>query len=359
MDYRAHGGKGNSQDVADFIEREFLSEEPEPASLEIAKEFINDFCVAEYGSPADFSDLEKVGIAYTTVTDEEIPIQVNADLVHYRIERYLDGQFLERRQYESLDELIQNELAELDFDDLISVSDAELESIGATPEQGSDDYRLLSRLKADCDYFLGAGGRAEKHLWAGNVREQIAKMRELYAALPDEPEWLTMEDIDRYAQRMEPPYEVVVYHHFENGVDERLDYQTLAEAEQAAQKYVAGTMEGEDGFAYDGAGIYDFNENAEWLRRSTGTSPMNGPSSRRRLPQRNCKPARSRTFYSLKKKNRLRCRKSAPAVSALPSPLCTRRSPGISAMISTSPTTPWATAPPARNTRPMLPPSAP
>ena len=381
MDYRAHGGKGNSQDVADFIEREFLSEEPEPASLEIAKEFINDFCEAEYGSPADFSDLEKVGIAYTTVTDEEIPIQVNADLVHYRIERYLDGQFLERRQYESLDELIQNELAELDFDQLTSVDQdyfngkyppdiepyifcewsespvfedgkrygirefdtlmkqadeeqvagakAALEKYGtwqawyesddpenarflgydkvkftvvmpdgttyterqdigdgdggvldflaqypkyqdilpllqqSTPPQ--NDYMLLSRLKADCDYFLGAGGRAEKHLWAGNVREQIAKMRELYAALPDEPEWLTMEDIDRYAQRMEPPYEVVVYHHFENGVDERLDYQTLAEAEQAAQKYVAGTMEGEDGFAYDGAGIYDLQEN-RWLR---------------------------------------------------------------------------------------------
>ena len=265
MDYRAHGGKGDSQDVADFIERGFLSEETEPASLEIAKEFINDFCEAEYGSPADFSDLEKVGIAYTTVTDEEIPIQVNADLVHYRIERYLDGQFLERRQYESLDELIQNELAELDFDDLISVSDAELESIGATPEQDSDDYRLLSRLKDDCDYFLGAGGRAEKHLWAGNVRDQIAKMRELYDALPEKPEWLTMEDIDHYAQRMEPPFEVVVYHHFENGFDERLDYQTLAEAEQAAQKYVAGTMEGEDGFAYDGAGIYDLQEN-RWLR---------------------------------------------------------------------------------------------
>ena len=265
MDYRAHGGKGDSQDVADFIERGFLSEEPELASLEIAKEFINDFCVAEYGSPADFSDLEKVGIAYTTVTDEEIPIQVNADLVHYRMERYLDGQFLERRQYESLDELIQNELAELDFDDLISVSDEELESIGATPEQGSDDYRLLSRLKADCEYFLGAGGRAEKHLWAGNVREQIAKMRELYAALPEKPEWLTQEDIDHYAQRMEPPYEVVVYHHLENGFDERLDYQTLAEAEQAAQKYVAGTMEGEDSFAYDGAGIYDLYER-KWLR---------------------------------------------------------------------------------------------
>ena len=142
---------------------------------------------------------------------------------------------------------------------------AEEPAAEAMPSGHGDEYRLLGRLKADCDYFLGTGGRAEKHLWAGNVREQIAKMRELYAALPEKPEWLTPEDIDRYAQRMEPPYEVAVYHHFENGFDERLDYQTLAEAEQAAQQYVAGTMEGEDGFAYDGAGIYDLNER-RWLR---------------------------------------------------------------------------------------------
>ena len=142
---------------------------------------------------------------------------------------------------------------------------AEEPAAEAMPSGHGDEYRLLGRLKADCDYFLGTGGRAEKHLWAGNVREQIAKMRELYAALPEKPEWLTPEDIDRYAQRMEPSFEVVVYHRFENGFDERLDYQTLAEAEQAAQKYVAGTMEGEDGFAYDGAGIYDLNER-RWLR---------------------------------------------------------------------------------------------
>ena len=132
-------------------------------------------------------------------------------------------------------------------------------------EVAEGSYQLLSRLKADCDYFLGAGGRAEKHLWTGNVDGQIAKMWELYAALPEKPEWLTMEDIDRYAQRMEPFYEVVVYHHFENGFDERMDYQTLDEAERVAQKYVAGTMEGEDGFAYDGAGVYDLQEN-RWLR---------------------------------------------------------------------------------------------
>ena len=125
---------------------------------------------------------------------------------------------------------------------------------------------LLSRLKADCDYFLGSGGRAGKSTCGPEMCESRSqKCGELYNALPDEPEWLTMEDIDHYAQRMEPPYEVVVYHHFENGFDERLDYQTLAEAEQAAQKYVAGTMEGEDGFAYDGAGIYDLQED-RWLR---------------------------------------------------------------------------------------------
>lgn len=120
----------------------------------------------------------------------------------------------------------------------------------------SGDYVLLDRLRADCDYFLGAGGRSEKHLWAGNVHAQIKKMRELYDALPKKPEWLTAEAIDRYAAQMAAPYQVAAYHHFENGFDDKLDYQTLEEAEAAAQGYVAGTME-EDGFAYDGAAVYD------------------------------------------------------------------------------------------------------
>ena len=120
----------------------------------------------------------------------------------------------------------------------------------------SGDYVLLDRLRADCDYFLGAGGRSEKHLWAGSVYAQIKKMRELYDALPEKPEWLTTEAIDRYAAQMAAPYQVAAYHHIENGFDDKLDYQTLEEAEAAAQGYVAGTME-EDGFAYDGAAVYD------------------------------------------------------------------------------------------------------
>ena len=126
-------------------------------------------------------------------------------------------------------------------------------------EDHGTDYRLLGRLRADCDYFLGAGQKNEKHLWAGSVHAQIAKMRELYEALPEKPEWLTPEAIDSYAERMAPPYQVVVYHQLENGFDERQEYQTREEAEKAAQGYVNGTME-PDGFAYDGAAIYDLQQ---------------------------------------------------------------------------------------------------
>lgn len=101
-------------------------EEQEPA-LEQAKSLINDFCQSEYGNDADFSDLTKIGVAYTTVTDDEIPIQVNIDLVNYRLERYLDDEHLETRQYGSMQELIASELESLDFSDLVYVSDEEVE----------------------------------------------------------------------------------------------------------------------------------------------------------------------------------------------------------------------------------------
>ncbi len=65
-----------------------------------------------------------------------------------------------------------------------------------------DEYRLLSHLKSDCEYFLGTGARAEKHLWAGSVDEQIDKMRELYDLLPEKPEWLSKQDIDNYERQM-------------------------------------------------------------------------------------------------------------------------------------------------------------
>ena len=112
-----------------FIQRVMQDAErvAEQALMERAKGLISDFCRSEYGSEADFSDPTKIGVAYTTVTDDEIPIQVNIDLVNYRLERYLDGEHLETRQYGSLQEIITNELENLDFSDLIHVSDEDVE----------------------------------------------------------------------------------------------------------------------------------------------------------------------------------------------------------------------------------------
>ena len=92
-----------------------------------AKNLIREFCLEEYDSEPDFSNLAKIGIAYTHATDEDIPIQVNIDLVGYRVERYLGEVLIDERQYESLEELVETELEALDFSELVSVTDEELE----------------------------------------------------------------------------------------------------------------------------------------------------------------------------------------------------------------------------------------
>ena len=103
-----------------------ITVEPD-ATLTHAKNLIREFCQEEYDSEPDFSDLSKIGVAYTHATDEDIPIQVNVDLVGYRVERYLGEVLIDERQYESLEELTETELEALDFSELVSVTDEELE----------------------------------------------------------------------------------------------------------------------------------------------------------------------------------------------------------------------------------------
>ncbi len=100
-----------------------------------AKNLIREFCQEEYDSEPDFSDLTKIGIAYTHATDEDIPIQVNVDLVGYRVERYLGEVLIDERQYESLEDLTETELESLDFSELVSVTDEELEHYHSKAEE--------------------------------------------------------------------------------------------------------------------------------------------------------------------------------------------------------------------------------
>ena len=79
--------------------------------------------------------MSKIGVAYTNATDEEIPIQVNVDLVGYRVERYLGGVLIDERQYESLEDLTETELEALDFSELVNVTDEELEHYHSKAEE--------------------------------------------------------------------------------------------------------------------------------------------------------------------------------------------------------------------------------
>ena len=105
------------------------------ATLTRAKNLLREFCQEEYDSEPDFSDLSKIGIAYTHATDEDIPIQVNVDLVGYRVERYLGEVLIDERQYESLEDLTETELEALDFSELVSVTDEELEHYHSKAEE--------------------------------------------------------------------------------------------------------------------------------------------------------------------------------------------------------------------------------
>ena len=111
-----------------------ITVEPD-ATLTHAKNLIRDFCLEEYDSEPDFSNLSKIGVAYTNATDEDIPIQVNVDLVGYRVERYLGEVLIDERQYESLEDLTETELEALDFSELVSVTDEELEHYHSKVEE--------------------------------------------------------------------------------------------------------------------------------------------------------------------------------------------------------------------------------
>ena len=65
-------------------------------------------------------------------------------------------------------------------------------------------YQILDRLRSDCEYYLDAGNRQEKYLWGRNVSDHLDAMRRIYESLPEStrPEWLTLEQINDYAERM-------------------------------------------------------------------------------------------------------------------------------------------------------------
>lgn len=134
MLYRDKDGQTISQDFVSNLDptlQGFRVEDfpvPENPLIEHAKQLIDDFCRREYDREegADYSDLTRVEIAYTTTEDEKHEIQVAVDLVNPAINTYIDNTLVESGEYESMEELVKYGLFDLDYGELVYVSEEQL-----------------------------------------------------------------------------------------------------------------------------------------------------------------------------------------------------------------------------------------
>ena len=112
-------------------------------------------------------------------------------------------------------------------------------------------YQLLGRLKSDCDYYLGNGNRNDKYLWAGNVKDQIQTMKDLYNSFSDDmkPEWISLEDIDNYEKEMS------------SGLNESFDYEGLVIIDDLGNTESVKSREAKEDSDFKGSGAAMISSN--------------------------------------------------------------------------------------------------
>ena len=129
------------------------------SQLDTAKGLISDFCEREYGSEVEFTDLRHIGLACTTTEDEKHILQVDTDLVDYAVCYLVDGVQIHQDKYETLSDLIDQELSVLDFDSLIRTG------MDAIPEEPLDQEKAVPHSRysvieaSDTDSYVPDGGR--------------------------------------------------------------------------------------------------------------------------------------------------------------------------------------------------------
>lgn len=111
----------------EFVDSPFVLQNQEE-DLVRAERLINEYCQKEFGQAAYFGDIRSVGLAYTTITDEDLEIQVTANLKEPSIDKYIAGVLVERQLFDSLREMC-DFLEDLDFNDLTDYTDDQIETV--------------------------------------------------------------------------------------------------------------------------------------------------------------------------------------------------------------------------------------
>ena len=188
--------------------------------LERAKELINEYCISRFEYEADFDSLDSIGLAYTTLNDEyeeDYEIQINADLINFAIKRYLNNVLINCRKYESLDELIEKELLNLNWDDLVFFSNEEVKRAGTHTEITSDCLREYFYPTADFERRTDNAivDYAEIEIIPLGIKKLEANLERCGS-----PEGWDEEDWSALNNPKDDSYEhVIAYVHFDAGTD--------------------------------------------------------------------------------------------------------------------------------------------
>lgn len=192
----------NRVEKISYIRRLLEQAQPQEEWMRQAKDLIDAFLREEYDSDvgADYHDLSRVDIAYTTSSDDVHELQISADLLHFRLDTYIDNRLSASKQYQSLEDMVENCLPHLDFSEMVADAEIlaeELEQKEAQaqlpPEkektESSADLRRNYRITDDA---LGVGSAKEKFR---NNMVAIRLLHELQIesrlATPDEQEVLS------------------------------------------------------------------------------------------------------------------------------------------------------------------------
>ena len=109
--------------------------------LNEAKARINEYSQREFHDDADFSDLWKVPLAYTTHEDTEVEVSAYADLEDKRIVTMYGDKVAAEQSFKNTDDMI-SALGNLDFSELTAISEETVQQL--TPEENRATYSTKS-----------------------------------------------------------------------------------------------------------------------------------------------------------------------------------------------------------------------
>lgn len=175
------------------------------SQLDTAKGLISEFCEREYGSEVEFTDLQHIGLACTTTEDEKHILQVDANLVDYAICYLVDGVQVHQDKYETLSDLIDQDLSALDFDNLIRTG------MDAIPEEPVAPDLTGQPVTREGDTLTIGNGPATHEVDITVSDEEWEQIKE---AIPDQqekqPQVTTETEVVYSGEKNRLPFDVVI-----------------------------------------------------------------------------------------------------------------------------------------------------